>query len=231
MKWPVTDKLVIKLPEAGDSCSLSPEERVRVRASVQLTFLLRFNVRKSHRPCVSWQRMRCSFLERVENHVTDELLLSLQLPIPKAQFLDTHRSQELRSLRISRLLLRMPVMPAIEFDGETSFHAVEIEVVNPRWMIAPEFVGAEAPVAQPTPHEFFCPSLFLPQCAGAGCVGHARSLKRRGSFRKSGFATALTPALSPRRGRIVRRRSSWPTAFDCSQDSARISEFKTGGVS
>jgi hypothetical protein len=32
--------------------------------------------------------MRRAFLQRVEYHITDKLLLSPQLPVPKSEFLD-----------------------------------------------------------------------------------------------------------------------------------------------
>ena len=225
-----TDKLTSEKFSAFDSCSLSPGERVRVRASVPLTSLLRSHVGCHYRSRVVRQRMRGACLQRVKNHVTDELLLSLQLPIPETNLFDAHRSEKLCSLSIVSMLGRMPMMSAVEFDRETGFHAVEVEVVNSTRVVATEFVGAETPVTQPTPHELFRPSLLLALSAGAGCIGHGGSLKRRRSFRKNGFTTALTPALSPRRGRIVRRRSSGRKAVDCSRALARIYDFRTGGA-
>lgn len=305
-----TDKLTIELSRTHNSCSISSGERVRVRASVQLTFLSRIG--RLHRPRVSRQWMWSAFLKRVEDHIADMLLLSLQLPIPKTKFFDAHRDQELCSLRIVSLLGRLPVMAAIKFDGETGFHAVEIEVVNPTRMIASKLVSAETTILQPTPHEFFSPCLLLAQRAGAICVGHDGNIKRRGCFRKNGFydrphpghlsqergnrspalrvtkrscssiaanselperrerqfdsripsdaqklfplpggegqgegechtnfsggfkklvfTTALTPAFSPRRGRIVRRRSTCRTASDYSTASVHISNSHVGGA-
>jgi len=308
----VTDGLTIELLKPRDSCPLSPGERVRVRASVNLTFLLCSGLRRHHRFRVVWQRMWSTFLQRVENHVTDELLLTPQLAVPKAKLLDAHRGEKFGSFSIMSFLSRMPMMSTVQFDGETGFHAVEIEVVNPTRVIATEFVGAESSVAQPTPHEFFSPSLFLAQSAGPSGVGHGRRLKLRGTFRKIGFydrlhlgplpqerengspvlrvtrrscssiasdselpecgerqfdaritrdvrklfplpggegqgegerhtnifggfrnlglTTALTPALSPRRGRIIRRRSLCWTALDYSRASVHISNSKSGGA-
>ena len=227
---PATGRLTIKLPEMRDSCPLSLGERARVRASVPLTFLFPSHIWRCHWPRVIRQRMRRAFLQRVENHVTNKLLLAPQLRIPEPKLLNTHRGEELCALRIMRLLGRMPVVSTIEFNGEAGFHAVEIEVVNPARMVASKLVTAESPGSQPTPHEFFRPRLFLPQRAGTGCVGHGRSLNRRGCFRKNGFTTALTPALSPRRGRIVRRRSMCRMALDFSSTTAHTFSCQSGGA-
>ena len=182
-----------ELSERTDSCSLSPGERARVRASVNLTFL------SPHypRPRVSRQRMRRTRLQFAENRVSNRLLVATQSRIPEAQLLDSHRSEELGSLGIVRLLAGVPVVSAIQFNREACFHAIEVEVVNPAWMPTTEFVGAESPVAQPTPHELFGPCRLLPQGAGAFGVGHGRKIKRLWNFGKNGFTTALTPALSP----------------------------------
>jgi hypothetical protein len=72
--------------------------------------------------------------------------------------------------------------------------------------------------------------LLLAQSTGAGCVGHSGSLKRRRSFRKNRFTTALTPALSPRRGRIVRRRSTSRRASVCSTAFVQTFIPETGGA-
>ena len=304
-----TDKLTIELSETCDSCPLSPGERARVRASVNLTFLFSHNPR----PRVIRQRMRCAFLQRVENYIPHELFLASQLPVPETKFLDPHRSEELCSLRIVSLLSGMPVMSAIEFNGETGFHAVEVEVVDPARVVAAELVTVEPAVAQPTPHELFGPSWFLAQSAGASGVGHGKKVMRLlrkekngvhdrphpsplpqervnrslsscvikrtyylcvspselprcedrqcdtrltkdvrklsplpggegqgegerhtnilGGFKKLDSTTALTPALSPRRGRNIRQCSSNRTVLDCSIASEHTSDAETGGVS
>jgi hypothetical protein len=306
-------KLSIESSETCDRCSLSSGERVRVRASVPLNCLFYSNVRRRHRPRVIRQRMRSAFLKRIENRVTNKLLLASQLPVPETKLLDAHRSQELSSLGIVNLLVGMPVMSAIEFDGEAGFHAIEVEVVNPARVVATKFVTAETAVSQPTPHEFFGPSLLLAQGAGAGWIGHGKKVAiavreeknglndrphpsplpqerenrlpapristrtycscvasselprhRDGQFdsriirnaqklsplpggegqgegeRETNFSgdfknlvstTALTPALSPRRGRIVRCRSTCRKAVDYSQVSAQIYVFRIGGAS
>ena len=67
-------------------------------------------------------------------------------------------------------------------------------------MAATKFIGAEAPVTQPTPDELFCPRLFLAQGAGAFDVGHGGSVGNPRELEKNGVnvrphpgPTALPP--------------------------------------
>ena len=176
----VTDGLTIELLKTRDSCPLSLGERVRVRASVTTNFFPSINFLSPHnpRPRISRQRMRSTFLKRVENHITNKLFFAPQLRVPKADLPDAHRSEKLCALGVMRLLSGMPVVPSIKLDGKARLHAIKVEVVNPARMVAAEFVRAKSPVTQPTPHEFFCPCLFLPQCAGASGVGHGGKVIR-----------------------------------------------------
>ena len=205
---------------------LSPGERARVRASVPLTF------RFPNSPCprVSRQRMRRAFLQRVENNIPHILFLSSQLPVPEAQFSDAHRSEIFCSFGIMSLLFGKTVLPAIQFNREAGYVTVEIEEVFSDREIPSKLVGTEPPVAQPTPHQLLSPSRLLPQSASAFSVGHSRRLGWCGRFEKNGFTTALTPALSPRRGRIVSQHSSYRTIQDYLTASLLSSKAKTGGV-
>ncbi|GEM_PF-2471271 len=221
-----TNKLTVELLNVRDNCFLSPGERAGVRASVTLTLLSSDNPR----PRVVRQRVRRAFLQRVENHVSNELFLPPQLPVPETQFLDAHRSEKFCSLRIVSSLSRMPMLSTVKLDGEARFHTIEVEVVNSARVIASEFVRTETAIPQPTPHKLFCPSLLLSQSAGAFGIAHERKLERCGHFEKIGFTTALTPALSPRRGRIVRSRSLYRRALDFPAVSLHNSNSKAGGA-
>jgi len=44
-------------------------------------------------------------------------------------------------------------------------------------MLAAEFVTAEAPVAQPAPHELFRPGFLFAECASAFDNGHGEKVK------------------------------------------------------
>ena len=191
---------------SGNSCSLSPGERVRVRAS-QLTDLLSAPTRasvplpllSSHnpRPRVIRQRMRGTRLQFAKDSVANRLLVSTQTRVPETEFFDTHRGEKFGSLGVVRLLLRKSVLPTIKFNRKTRFATVEIQKVFSNRKVAPKLVPAESPVAQPTPHELFSPRWLFAQCASTFGVGHRGRLGRCRRFEKNGFTTTLTPALSP----------------------------------
>ncbi len=225
-----TGKAATLLSGTRASCPLSLGERVRVRASVSLTFLLRSCIQRSHRSRVSRQGVGSTFLKRVENDISDELFLPSQLPVPEAKLLDTHRSEKFRSFLIGRLLGRMPMMATIKLNGKAGFHAIEVEVVNSARMISTELVGTEPAVTQPTPHELFSPSRLLPKSTSAFGVWHGGRLRRCKRFEKNGSTLTLTLTLSPRRGGIIRRLSACRSVVDCSRVAAQISNSKTGGV-
>ena len=115
----------------------------------------------------------------------------------EAKFLDAHRNKELGSFSIVSLLAGLPVPAAVEFDGEAGFAAVKIQKVNPDRMPPTKFVGAESPVTQPTPHEFFRPSRLLAQRAGAVGVGHGRTVGWCGCEEKNRLNARPHPGLLP----------------------------------
>ena len=181
-----TGSLTSKHPGTSARRSLSSGERARVRASVPLTSLLPPNLGRHRRPRVARRWMRRAFLQRVEDRVTHKLLFPPQLPVPKAQFFDAHRGEESRPLGIARMLIRMPVMPAVEFDGEACLSAIKVEGVCADRKLPTKFIGAESPVAQPAPHEFFSPSLLLSQNACERGVGHDENVLCSGQDEKNG---------------------------------------------
>jgi len=70
------------------------------------------------------------------------------------------------------MLAGMAVARTIELDGESRFFAEEIEIVNSFGMLATELVAAKTPVAQPAPHELFCPSFSFAERSSTGDIGH-----------------------------------------------------------
>ena len=109
----------IELPESANGCSLAPGERVRVRASVPLTVLSR--TRWYHRSRVIGQRMRRTRLQFAEDGVPNDLVLTPQPRIPEAKLLDAHCGEKLCPFSIMGHLVRVPMVTAIELDGEAGF--------------------------------------------------------------------------------------------------------------
>ena len=167
------------------------------RASVKLTSLFSSYIQRFHRPGVVRQWMRRAGLQLTEDRVADGLFVPAQPRVPEAKFLDAHRNKELGSFSIVSLLAGLPVPAAVEFDGEAGFAAVKIQKVNPDRMPPTKFVGAESPVTQPTPHEFFRPSRLPAQRAGAVGVGHGRTVGWCGCEEKNRLNARPHPGLLP----------------------------------
>ena len=181
--------------KAGNRCSLSSGERVRVRASVQLTFPVQ--ILRRHWPCAVRQRMGRAGLQFAKNGVANRLLVPTQARVPKAEFLDAHRGEKLGSLRVVRLLAGMPMLSAIEFKREIRLPAVEIQEVSSDWMTTPKFVSAETSIAKPTSDEFFDPGGLLSQGAGTFDVGHDANINLCGSEEKNSVNNRPHPGLLP----------------------------------
>jgi hypothetical protein len=71
----------------------------------------------------------------------------------------------------------MAVPRTVELDGKARFFAKEIEMVNSLRMLASEFVTAESPITQPTPHKLFRPGFLFTECASAFDNGHGEKVK------------------------------------------------------
>ena len=141
--------------------------------------------------------MRRTFLQRIENHVANELFLPAQLRIPKAKFLDAHLSQKLCPLSVVGLLVGMPVVSAIKFNRKACLSAVEIEEVFSNRKAATELICTKPPVTQPTPNEFLRPCLFLPQSAGEVGVGHCGNVTSGEREEKNGVCDRSLPGPLP----------------------------------
>ena len=190
-----TARAASKDHQSADACSLSPGERVRVRAGVLLT--LPGRIRRRHGPRVIRQGMRRARLQLAKDGVPNHLFLPAQPRVPEPKLLDAHRGKESRSFGVMGLLVRMSVMAAVELDRETGCAAVEIEEVGADGMPTAELVGAESPVTQPAPHEFLCPRRLLAQGAGAVDVSHESSVTACGLCGKNGLDVRPHPGPLP----------------------------------
>jgi hypothetical protein len=113
-----------------------------------------------------------AFLQLQENHVPNRLLLPLQTGVPEAQFFYAQRREDFRAFDIVSLLVRMSVLPAIQFNGKPRLHAVKIKAVSTHGMLPTEFESTESPIPQPPPNELFGPTGPLAQRTRAGNVEH-----------------------------------------------------------
>jgi hypothetical protein len=199
--------------------SLSPGERVGVRAGLPLTFCGADYSGAS----ISGQGVWRPLLQRFENRIADSLALAPQSRVPKTQFLDSKSLEEPGSFCVIGLSSRKPVLEPVELNREPRLLAEKVQEIFPLGMLASKFVAGEPPVPQPSPHEFLCPGSLLPERTGESGVGHggeprtlARDFKngtkarphpqKRGNatkatkaFELSGtvWKPALTPTLSP----------------------------------
>lgn len=89
------------------------------------------------------------------------------------------------------------MLAAVQFDVQLCLLAKEIEIIIADGMLMTEFVAAEAPVAQPTPQEFFRPSFLFAKLAGAFSVGHECEFTERRCDGKVGFLVRPHPDLLP----------------------------------
>ena len=85
--------------------------------------------------------------------------------IPEAQHLNPLPGEELVSLFVPCPLIRKTVSAAIEFDRQFCDGAIEIQKVDPAWVLAAEFEVVEATVTQQTPQAFFGAGGFLAKVA------------------------------------------------------------------
>jgi len=117
-------------------------------------------------------------------------------------------------------LVGKPVLAAVQFHMQLGLLTKEIQIIITQRMLPTKFTTTESPVAQPAPHELLPPSFILAKLARACEVGPERILGNGGMFeklvlmpalpanpKKGMFVSrepALTPTLSPRRGRGFR---------------------------
>jgi hypothetical protein len=148
--------------------SLSPGERVGVRAGLPLTFCGADYSGAS----ISGQGMWRPLLQRFENRIADSLALAPQSRVPETQFLDSKSLEEPGSFCVIRLSSWMAVLEPVEFNREPRLLAEKVQKVFSGGMLAPELVAGEPPVPQPSPHKFLCPGSLLPERSGESGIGH-----------------------------------------------------------
>jgi hypothetical protein len=124
------------------------------------------NHRWQHWPAILRQRMRRAFLQRPPNRLSNRVLLPSQPRVPKSQHFDAFAAKVGVACEIPRLLFRMTVPAAVQFDIHSRFEAEKIEDEVSKLMLAPKFIRREAPVTKPLPKQSFRPSVILAQSAG-----------------------------------------------------------------
>ncbi len=78
------------------------------------------------------------------------------------------------------LLFRMTVSKSVQFDRESRFFAEKIRDENSDRVLASKFVAAKTPGTEPSPHQFFGPSLRLAQSTGLCGLNHeSRFMEKR----------------------------------------------------
>lgn len=92
--------------------------------------------------------------------------------IPEPEFLNAESLEKLRALLIVPLWPRQAVLKAIQFNGQFGGGTINIEKVNPHWMLAPEFESGEPPGLEHPPKFFFFLGLLTAQTAALGDTAH-----------------------------------------------------------
>ena len=80
-------------------------------------------------------------------HCLGELLLPRHLVVRESNNVDAKLVQLCRSIAVVPRLLGLEMLPAIEFDDDSSAHAVEVNDVARDGDLPPELEAAEAAVA------------------------------------------------------------------------------------
>jgi len=159
-KTALSDRLLI-IPRSGQSCSLSPRERARVRRKSARSLSAAWFLAWTHWSTILRHRLRCSLLQLAPNGIAN----TPQTSVPKPQHFNSTRCQPSVSFSIKTSLLRSPVLPSIEFDTEHRFQTKQIEDVRPIRMLPSELVSRKVTVTEPIPQQLFCPRIILTQSA------------------------------------------------------------------
>ena len=87
----------------------------------------------------------------MEDRVSDGLGIGAEAGVPESEFFDVEAFEISGALFVSRAIFGEAVLATVKFDGELGLFAEEIECVWADWMLAAEFVLAEAAVSEPSP--------------------------------------------------------------------------------
>lgn len=167
-----------------------------------------FRGRGNHPGRVRWQEAMVLLLpqhlhtsrapvERVPDFQQHTFPVVPPLVIPEAKFLDVLFSEELRARLVPLLLLRQPVLKAVQFHRHPRRRAVEIQVVNPGRVLSAELEPGKAPRPQGPPQFLLFVRLFTAESAGVGGGVH-RCEDRKIAAADKPLSLALSPLL--RRG-------------------------------
>ena len=126
------------------------------------------------RPAIIRQRVRGAFLQRPPDCIPNNVFFAPQPRIPEPQHFDSAFSQKRIALTIPGLLLRFPMLKAVNLNVQFGFETEKIQNIWPVRMLSSELVVGKAAVAQPALHQLFRPRVLLAQ--------RARELRRTFGF-------------------------------------------------
>jgi hypothetical protein len=111
-------------------------------------------------------------MQSIPDFEQDPVAICPPLMIPESEFLDAESFEKLRALLIVPLLLRHAMLKTIQFDGQFCGGTINIQKVNPHWMLAAKFESSKSPSPEHPPKFFFFLGLLSAEAAGFGDNAH-----------------------------------------------------------
>ena len=133
--------------------------------------------RPHHGPAAVRQRVRCPLQHGSPNRVPNCLLFATQPRIPKPEHFHPTRFEPGIALGVASPSIRMSVLTTVQFNIQERFDAKEIKDVRAKRMLPAKLVSREAPAPQPTPHQFFGPSVVHAQRPRNGSLFRRRHIR------------------------------------------------------